>query len=146
MRGGYRWWQKVLFGHKDSSGFLLDEFKRKESLAKVIGKKIFVLEYSPYHSSNFKRSIIEISREYKRFWTELIEWGVRSGRKLIVRGKYMDAVLKKLKVNRTNSVHFESDRNVALTKTNLKGDRKVKDAIVNCLKANQQKGKGNERK
>ena len=48
----------------------------------------------------------------------------------------MDAALRKLKVNRTNSVHFKSDRNVALTQANLKGDKKVKDAIFNCLKAN----------
>ena len=139
--GGYRWWKKVLFGDKGSSKFLLCKFQQRKSLSNEIGKKIFVLEYFPYHSTSFDRSTIEICSEYKKFWTKLVGWGVNHGRKFIIRGKYMDGALKKLKVDRSNSVRFKSARNVALTPANLEGAVKVRAAIVNCLMANQQKGK-----
>lgn len=141
LRGGYRWWQKVLFGDKGSSEFLLYEFQRERKLEEVIGKKIFALEYFPYHLSNFNHSPKKIGEEYRLFWKELVEWGVRAKRKFIVRGKYMDNDLKILNVNSANSVHFKNHRNVVLTRANLDGDKNVIDAIVNCLKANKQKGK-----
>lgn len=135
--GGFRWWRTILFGANTTSGFLLPECGvEQEPIA--VGKKIFVLECAPYHSRNFDSRVLWGGSEYMKFWASLISWAIETGRRFIVRSTKVAEILKQndLNVNEMNSLRFSSNRNVALTKRNLKGRDSVMDAVCNALSEN----------
>ena len=132
--GGYNWWRTILFGANTSEGFVLPECGVKQDSISL-GRKIFVIECAPYHSRNFDRKVLWEGSKYTEFWAKLISWAIDTGRKFIVRSKYVDNLLTQnnLNVNKTNSLRFSSGQNVSLTKQNLIGDKCVKDAIFAAL-------------
>ena len=133
-KGGYRWWRAVLFGANQPKGFLLPECGVKPDAVSV-GKKIFVLECCPYHSTNFDARVLWDGNDYMKFWMNLISWAVKVGKKFIVRSERVFKLIKEkgLEIDATNHVRFSSERNVALTMKNLKKSY-VLDTICQVLK------------
>lgn len=136
-KGGYNWWRTVLFGASNPKGFLLHECGVKQDPI-AVGKKIFVLECAPYHSQNFNKKVLWKESGYTKFWISLISWAVKTNRKFIVRSERIADLLKQygLQVGETNSLRFSSDRNVSMTKRNLKGQAAVMDAVCGALSGN----------
>lgn len=133
--GGYRWWQKILFGTNKKKRFLLPECGVQAD-SKLIGQKLFVLECCPYHSINFDSGIFEFSGEYSKFWAGLISWAINTNKKFIIRSQSVDTLLDKfgLTISTDRRVDFSSQRNVALTMDNLDKNEPVLTQIRRILK------------
>ncbi|MBR4654552.1 MAG: hypothetical protein IKO72_14425 [Kiritimatiellae bacterium] len=133
-KGGYRWWRTVLFGANQPNGFLLPECGVNPD-ATSVGKKLFVLECCPYHSTNFDANVLWNENEYMKFWMNLISWAVKVGKKFIVRSERVFQLIKNrgLAIDDINHVRFSSERNVALTLKNLKNSCALA-AICQALK------------
>lgn len=133
--GGYRWWQKILFGTNKKKRFLLPECGVQAD-SKLIGQKLFVLECCPYHSINFDSGIFEFSGEYSKFWAGLISWAINTNKKFIIRSQSVDALLDDfgLSISTDRRIDFSSRRNVALTMDNLDKNEPVRTQICRILK------------
>ncbi|MBR3222572.1 MAG: hypothetical protein IKF72_10120 [Kiritimatiellae bacterium] len=138
--GGYRWWRYVLFGGVQSKGFLFQECGVGQD-AESVGRKLFAIECCPYHSANFDSKVLWDGSKYTEFWVKLINWGLNTKKKFIVRSKRVVTFLQNnnLYVGDDKGVEFSNWRNVVLTRGNLKRYPKVVDAIVEELKRSDNK-------
>lgn len=120
--GGYRWWNRRLFGAERSKKDFL--FKSVNRSAKSMGKKLFVLEPFPYHSKIFRSRYFK-SSGYFSFWAELVKWGIENGRKFIVRStnKTFNDLVKYegILFTRENRIGLKG-QNAALTIDNFEGE------------------------
>ncbi len=118
--GGYRWWKSILFGVNNADGFLFHDCA-VQCNAEFVGQKIFVLECAPYHSLNFDMRVLWEESRYTNFWVSLVSWGIKVGKKFIVRSKRVIERIneKGLAIPLANLIRFSGARNVALTRNNL---------------------------
>lgn len=84
--GGYNWYDKYLFPENGC----LSRFSNRTSRSnrtihlKIASKRIFVLEYDPYHSRAYFESNVDFAHHI--LWKNLIEYGIKS-KIIIVRGR-----------------------------------------------------------
>lgn len=136
--GGYRWWQRRLFGRGYRT--VTAEYLLKPSSvlpdASLVGGKLFALESFPYHSKRFNVKYYT-SSAYFAFWTNLVKWGIENGKKFIVRArnkKFCELVsYAGIKFDAANAVKLSSDQNACITLGNLKGSDSTIAAIRQLL-------------
>ena len=85
--------KEKVFGKKLIGGHLWWKAKLNKFLSeKNDEKRVFVMEYFPYHSRNFKHNQLRgWVREscYHKFWQAMIEYGQKHGKRIIARNKWM---------------------------------------------------------
>ena len=79
VQGGYNWYKKYLFPENGC----LSRFVNNMSKLEIASKRIFVLEYDPYHSRAYFESNVDFKHHI--IWKNLIEYGIKS-KTIIVRG------------------------------------------------------------
>ena len=132
--GGYRWWNRRLFGTRDSKAEFL--FANTLRDAASVAEKLFVLEPFPYHSKTFKSRYFK-SSIYFDFWVRLVKWGIDNEKMFIVRStnKTFNKLIEKERIefNNNNRVGLKG-QNAALSIKNLDGDRNVIEILKEIVR------------
>lgn len=111
--GGHLWWRTKL-----------NKFLRKGNDV----RRVFAMEYFPYHSRNFKHNskhdlLGEWASEscYHKFWRAMVEYGRKHGKRIIVRGKWMvDGSVDDRILNPGRYFEFVNPMNCSLSLDNIK--------------------------
>ncbi len=107
--GGHLWWRAKL-----------NKFLREKNDV----RRVFAMEYFPYHSRNFKPNQLGewVSEScYHKFWQAMIEYGQKHGKRIIARNKWMvDGSVDDRILNSGKYFEFVSPRNCSLSLDNIK--------------------------
>lgn len=111
--GGHLWWRTKL-----------NKFLREKNDV----RRVFAMEYFPYHSRNFNHNfkhnqLVKWASEscYHKFWRAMVEYGRKHGKRIIARGKWMvDGSVDDRILDSDKYFEFVSPRNCSLSLNNIK--------------------------
>lgn len=109
--GGYEWWRRTLFGKRDRKKEFIGNINAECPYHEWASKRIFNIEFFPYHSSSFDSDALDLSKwgksAYYPFWRELLAWAVQDDdRVFIVRSPEKFMALLNNDANCANKIVF----------------------------------------